>query len=149
MTAATLCQLCQSIPLHSLPRPSEQLHLYSDDKPGEDLTGLLNLSHRHHPSFSSLRVSAAVCLLCRQIEAEVDFTIANYVKTVDGYEKFWNPNFDLWITGRGEGGDGFWVCSTNASDDRRELVCFAAFGYCVEDSKLGCLGGVSIVKRRS
>ncbi|SPN99258.1 uncharacterized protein DNG_02295 [Cephalotrichum gorgonifer] len=150
MTSATLCQLCQSISLQSLPP-------FPDDSYRRTVSGRPNLQklvHReendpiptpfgfpHHLSLEALRAaSAASCELCRQIETGADGLLADLTSEKEWRAKYpevpaerGDPSFELWITKRGEGGDGFWVSTKCASEPENTLFIVATFGLCIDD----------------
>ena len=134
MAGATLCQVCQTIPLHDLtPFPDssytrslsgythvhELIHRPSHNDPVPP-----SLGFPHHPSLEALRAaSAAGCDLCREIEIQADDVLGD----IDQRNETWprlqkvptpagDPSFDLRVTARGEGGDGFWVVTKSESN---------------------------------
>lgn len=118
-----LCELCESILQQELPplpdeayrrtlsgKPHLQ-HLYKNDSGASlDSFGL-----RFHPDLDSLRRAAEEgCDLCRLIESQADAVLSD----IEGLDKpvlgiyQAQPTFDLYVTGRPDDGDGFWVLST-------------------------------------
>lgn len=152
MTTATLCQLCQSIPLDDLP-PFPDASYTRTLSGYKHLTQLVHremhdpipetLSFHHHPELESLRrASAAGCDLCRQIEVQADAVLADIAKRDAKWAGFpdvrslpGDPSFDLWVTGRGEGGEGFWVVAKSVSEAERLLFPIATFGFCADDGE--------------
>lgn len=150
MAAATLCQLCQSIPLHDLPNlpqhyiKSSEDGLHELDGRPEHLspTGTIPgpLGFPHHPDLESLRrASAAGCELCREIERGADGLLAAVMRHKSENPLAWSlvgdPTFDLWVTKRPEGGDGFWVVTKSSVEAEKFLYAIATFGLCTEDSE--------------
>lgn len=167
MPAATLCELCQSISFHDLPP-------FPDDSYIRTLSGYEHLQeaiHRekdplipeplgfhHHPDLEGLRrASAAGCELCRQVEIQADRLLGDVAEEkawIAGYPEVrarpTDPSFDLWVTKRGQGGDGFWVVTKSASMPEKELYIVATFGFCSENGELSAdlqPGGGSVVQR--
>ena len=152
MPAATLCELCQSIPFLDLPHfPDDSYTRTATGK--EHLQELIHhklddpipepLGFHHHPKLESLRrASAAGCELCRQIEIQADRLLediaerkARWVEYPSVATPTGDPSFDLWVTRRGEGGDGFWVSAKSVSKPDKLLFVVATFGFCAEDGK--------------
>ena len=148
-----LCPLCQRIPFHDLPP-------FPDSSYTRTLTGkvfLHNLIHRnsknepipeplglrHHPDLASLRAaSASGCELCREIERYADGVLENiaginaeYANSPKLLSQTADPSFELWVTRRGEGGDGFWVSTKSVSRPGHYLSVIATFGFCAESGE--------------
>lgn len=158
MSAATLCELCRSIPFQDLPP-------FPEDSYSVTLSGYKHIQeamHRsmhepipeplgfhHHPDLESLRrASAAGCELCCQIEIQADCLLGDFATRKEwyaGYPEVRKPaadsSFDLWLTKRSGTGDGFWVVAKSAANPKGFLHIIATFGFCSEDSKfVGPLG---------
>lgn len=145
---STLCQLCQTIPLNDLPR-------FPDDSYGRGLSGMPKLhtmwhfdtmeepcdplGFHYHDGLESLRsASASGCELCRLVEIEADALLVDIAERNLKYAKYpeeikqrhpLDPSFDLWITQRPEGGDGFWVIAKSMSEPKKRLFLVATFGF--------------------
>lgn len=141
-----LCYICKSIPFDHLPPFPEGEYVRT-------LTGLEHVqtlvrrrhvspdpaapSVRHHASLEGLRRAAAEgCELCRLIQCEAEAMLAE----LDGLQGLTNrcsygpPTFDMWLTKRPEGGQGFWVLSDCASGAwGPATVPVAAFGFVVAE----------------
>lgn len=146
-----LCQLCRSIDFASLPSfPSNSFHA--------GLTGKQYIQHyykardgssdvaadaetarrvRYHASIESLREAASTgCDLCALVQREVDALLAELAgleadETTKG--NYAAPTFDMWLTQRPEGGQGFWVISERSIRGRMETIMpIAAFVFVVE-----------------
>lgn len=142
-----LCNLCVSIPIEALPAfPSTYINTESKwsyihafvENTAEEHPGPPGSPHQ--PDLESLKTSAATCELCCLILNQIDRFIDEF-RAAEQDEFFRNtynkgyPGFDLWVTRRRAGGEGFWVLSTGKEKDRdrRSLFLLAAFGLCVTD----------------
>ncbi|KAJ3473215.1 hypothetical protein NLG97_g10444 [Lecanicillium saksenae] len=152
-----LCQLCQSIPFASLPIfPKDDRYAVGNGgsnivvliakpgDPGDDATTAKAAeSHKvkHHPNLDSLREAAAGgCELCVLILGEAEPLLAGLGELGDegspGRAAYPTPSFDMWLTKRPEGLDGFWVVSgpreSKAPTPFKMLLLVAAFGFVVD-----------------
>jgi hypothetical protein len=136
-----LCELCKSISWESLPvlpssywcgAPSwKYIHaFYRNDEPNDPVGRL------YHSSIENIRDSAEQCDLCNLILSAVDKVITELDGATE--EKILRYNsrpdrliFELSLTTRRDGGDGFWVFSK--SEDSRTIYLVAAIGFCVQD----------------
>ncbi|KAL8376007.1 hypothetical protein RB595_007220 [Gaeumannomyces hyphopodioides] len=153
----SLCEICKSIPLGTLPPfPSAATPVAIPEAPQYHHFVLNNnssssnnnnndppsLGFRYHEDRGGLWQSAAGgCGLCRLVEQQARRLVA-----VGGTEDAAAapgrqgphravPNFDLWVTARGGGaGDGFWVLSRCGDADRPDdaVAVVAAVGFCVD-----------------
>jgi hypothetical protein len=154
-----LCQLCQTVPFHDLPQfldesyfrsNSGQPNLHAMHRDTLEEVPILFGFH-HHPDLESLRrASTSGCELCRLIEIEADALLVDISERNLKYSQFpevlarldaCDPSFDLWITKRPKGGDGFWVVAKSASAPEELLFLVATFGFCSED-------GTSVVPKQ-
>jgi hypothetical protein len=154
---ANLCSLCKSIPFHDLPPFPDSsymrtlsgnkylhrlIHRAAANEPAPDPIPD-PLGFRHHPDLESLRASSAAgCDICREIKRLGDGVLADIEEDKKWYAEHprvqmnvCDPSFELWITKRGEGGDGFWVTTKSISEPARALFVIATFGYCVENGE--------------
>lgn len=97
---------------------------------------------RHHASLADLRRAADDgCKLCRLILAQADALLTE-LKTVTPARRNQDylPNFEMWLSQRGDGGQGFCVMS-NIGDPANgtKIVPVAAFGFVVDDGMSGLL----------
>lgn len=83
--------------------------------------------HQSHWGFRT----AAGCEICRLIETQAD-GLLDYIET----SKFptrglgpARPLFDLWLTKRPYGGDGFWVLTNSTRGTGRALLILAAITF--------------------
>jgi hypothetical protein len=147
---AKLCSLCQRIPFHGLPPFPDSsytgtisgmqylVELFRDDTKHKPVPEPLGL--RHHADLASLRSAAASgCDLCREIERHADCVLGDIASVKAMYAdsprvslKPGDPTFELWVTRRGEGGDGFWVSTKSASSGDKYLFVIATFGFCAD-----------------
>ena len=141
-----LCDICKSIPFEDLPPFPEEEYIRT-------LTGLEYVqtivrnrdasrdatasSVRHHANIEGLRGAAAKgCELCLLIQGEADAMLAE-LDGLEGLMKRYSdgpPTFDMWLTKRPDGGQGFWVlseCSTSVGGT--EIVPVAGFGFAVAE----------------
>lgn len=94
------------------------------------------LGFLHHPTLESLRqASATGCGMCRLIETQAD-GLLNYIEI----NKLFNPGisevrprFDLWLTKRPYGADGFWVLTNSTWRSDLVLLILAAITYFCDD----------------
>jgi hypothetical protein len=154
---AKLCSLCQRIPFHDLPPFPDSsytrtvsgkqflLQLIRDNDPEHKQEPVPEpLGLRHHPDLASLRsASAAGCDLCREIERHADCVLEDIASIKARYADSprvslnpGDPSFELWVTRRGEGGDGFWVSTKSASRRDNLLFVVATFGFCAESGEV-------------
>ena len=154
MAAASLCQLCQSIPFHDLPELPfgyvggggclEALYREPRIRPDQSYDILEPLEgpvgFPHHPDLESLRrASAAGCELCRELERATN-TMQEAVawrKAEDPHmrEALDDPTFDLRLTKRSPCGDGFWVVTRSLVKADEVLYVVGTFGFCAEDGE--------------
>ena len=97
-------------------------------------------SVRHYANIEGLRRAAAEgCGLCLLIQGEADAILAE-LDGLEGLMKHYSgspPTFDMWLTKRPEGGQGFWVlseCSTSAKG--AVTIPVAAFGFALAECML-------------
>ncbi|CAG8980640.1 hypothetical protein HYALB_00012721 [Hymenoscyphus albidus] len=91
----------------------------------------------YHKSLEDLQASAEMCDLCKLILVQADHLIAEF----EGLNKSNlirqnSPSFDLWLTKRRHGGDGFWVFTSGTPRLINRHVTFflvAAVGICVAE----------------
>jgi len=147
-----LCQVCQATPWHDLPRfPDESCVTTRSSWPNfhriihrdtlEDLPDPFGF--HHHAGLENVRnASASGCELCRMIEIEADALLVDIAERNLKHSQSSrvltrkdpaDPSFDLWITRRPEGGDGFWMVTKSASAPDRLLYLVATFGFCSEN----------------
>jgi hypothetical protein len=148
--SATLCQQCQSIPFHDLPpfpdgsydrtlSGYEDFHTFLHYDRNDEIPNPFGF--QHHTNLESLRrASASGCELCRQIETHADGVLADIATKNARYAQFpevkfgaHDPSFNLWITKRPDGEEGFWVSTKSASAPDRLLFPISTFGFCSED----------------
>lgn len=110
--------------------PSKNLPRFAEDRYIKTLTGLQHVHTlvinrqsceeeeepriKYHRDVSSLRRAAAAgCGLCRLIEGQADAILAEIDGLDDAQRELDGalPNFDMWLTKRPDGGEGFWVLS--------------------------------------
>lgn len=137
----TLCEICQSIPLEDLPSFPRLDDLFytghlvfirlgkDDDRWPPDTLGFA-----HHPNIDSLRQSSAVgCELCHILEVQVDEAIIG----IETYEKTRGISvscrFDLWLTRRMHGGDGFVLLTPIETTRGSYVLMLAAMVFCCDE----------------
>lgn len=141
-----LCDICKSIPFEDLPPfPEEEyfrtltgLEYVQTLVPNKDVSRDATASSvRHHASIEGLREAAAEgCELCLLIQGEADVMLAELEGLEGVMEQYSNflPTFDMWLTKRPDGGQGFWVLSEcNPSVRGTVTVPVAAFGFAVAE----------------
>ncbi|KJZ74886.1 hypothetical protein HIM_05795 [Hirsutella minnesotensis 3608] len=135
----TLCYVCQAIPFQILPSfPDESYVRLWSDYPGIHELLLKNGSRPPSPigfhyqsCLENLRITSTLgCELCRHVEKKADDLLADiasmYAKDKDPRRA--DPSFDLWITARPEGGDGFWIFTISESTAEKQLFLLAVLG---------------------
>ncbi len=100
----------------------------------------------HHSSLETLGASASNCELCGLIHSSVSRFVTSYHKA-EGDPVFsyyedksglgFPSNFQLWLTERFNGGDGFFVFVRGVSE--RSIFLVATVGFCVEDGMPWCV----------
>lgn len=156
-----LCKLCSSIPFQALPLfPQEQfvarltgrkyIHQFYRKKNDSSHTAAATTAGaavetrvKHHPSIELVREAAAGgCNLCTLIQGQADLLLAeleDFKESRSGRGRpYFPPSFDMWLTQRPDGGQGFWVMSEASVDGggANVIMPIAAFGFVVEAGML-------------
>ncbi|KAJ3498975.1 hypothetical protein NLG97_g706 [Lecanicillium saksenae] len=97
-------------------------------------------SVRYHSSIETLREAAAAgCELCILVLGEANALLAELAaleKDSTRLGRHSAPLFDMWLTQRPEGGQGFWVISDQKFPRRAAVIMpIAAFGFVVEEDE--------------
>lgn len=143
-----LCDLCQTIPHQELPPYPEEYECYfsagdyffparrRDSHQKNTQREPLGLGLPHHPTLESLRqASAAGCEICRLVETQAD-GLLGHIETYGPAKHSLGrayPLFDLWLTKRPYGGDGFWVLTSSTHGTGRVLLILAAVIFSCDD----------------
>ena len=141
----SLCDLCASIPLEGLPPFPEERYIKTlSGKPHFQCMVLKREydeapeppKFQHHADLESLRHAAgAGCGLCRLIEAQVDAILGD-IGSLDARRRDvygLPPSFDLWLTKRPKGGQGFWAVTSCGGKRDDAIIPVATIGFCAED----------------
>ncbi|KAJ4148425.1 hypothetical protein LMH87_002895 [Akanthomyces muscarius] len=145
--AMTLCDICGSIAFGNLPPfPTNEYQLTLSGlqhvhmlvvKRGTSKEAIVALSRvRHHASLASLRTAADNgCELCALILAQADALLTELETLQNGQRSEDHlPTFDMWLSQREEGGQGFCVWSNSVDHaDGARIVPVAAFAFVVSD----------------
>lgn len=139
----TLCDLCRSIPLNDLPpfppkyfthkNGWRYINYFYPRELGLDTTGI---GIPHQPDLRSLQYSAKTCDLCGVILGRLDL-VTSQLKDLENDAAFIKmqgsgpPVFDLFLTQRKGGGNGFLVMCNG--DNQYGIYLMAAVGICTED----------------
>lgn len=149
----SLCGICSSIDFQNLPAfPTAEYQLYLaglqhaqvfSKKRGTSDDAIAALSRvRHHPSLANLRTAVDNgCKLCKLILAQADALLAE-LQTLrpERYRNDYLPTFDMWLSQREEGGQGFCVMSSSGDQPGcARVVPVAAFGFVMGDGMLRSL----------
>lgn len=143
----TLCDICGSIAFENLPPfPTNEYQLTLSGlqhvhmlvvKRGTSKEAIVALSRvRHHASLASLRTAADNgCELCALILAQADALLTELETLQNGQRSEDHlPTFDMWLSQREEGGQGFCVWSNSVDHaDGARIVPVAAFAFVVSD----------------
>lgn len=147
----SLCDLCKRIPFDNLPsvpagfwngRPSEKyihpFYSFSEERYADPL------GHPHQRNLEELQASAEKCELCKLLATQAELFVAEY-NGLDEKNRFRGdayggyPDFDLWLTKRRDGGDGFWVFTSGKdrfNGKRETIFLLATVGFCVTEGSL-------------
>ncbi|OAA69242.1 Heterokaryon incompatibility [Akanthomyces lecanii RCEF 1005] len=143
----TLCDICSSIAFENLPPfPTNEYQLTLSGlqhvhmlvvKRGTSKEAIAALSRvRHHASLASLRTAADNgCKLCALILAQSDALLTELETLQNGQRSEGHlPTFDMWLSQREEGGQGFCVWSNSVDHaGGARIVPVAAFAFVVGD----------------
>ncbi|XWX01535.1 hypothetical protein V2A60_009563 [Cordyceps javanica] len=139
-----LCQTCQSIPFGNLPpfpkdeyraglSGLEHVHPFSR-RGGTAAQDVPTTRVRHHASLEGLgRAAADGCELCVLIRAQADALLAELETPKAKEGRYSPPDFDMWLTQRCDGGQGFWVWSAPTFNSRAAVLPVAAFAFVVSE----------------
>lgn len=140
-----LCDLCQTISHQDLPPYPEEYECYvstgdyffpAKRRDRNKNTQPEPLGFPHHPTLESLRqASAAGCEICRLIKTQAD-GLLGHIETYGPAKHSLGrayPLFDLWLTKRPYGGDGFWVLTNSSHGTGRVLLILAAIVFSCDD----------------
>ena len=143
-----LCDLCRTIPHQGLPSYPEEYKCYFSAGdffyPARHRDNHQNrqpepLGFPHHQTLKSLRqASAENCEICRLIETQAD-GLLDHIETYGPPKHSLGrayPLFDLWLTKRPHGGDGFWVLTNSTRGTGRVLLILAAIVFACNDGSL-------------
>ncbi|CAG8949109.1 hypothetical protein HYFRA_00002238 [Hymenoscyphus fraxineus] len=146
----SLCELCKAIPIADLPslpplvwnqRSESRFHRFLSPPEAD-----FQESHGwpYHKSLKDLQASAEMCDLCKLILVQAEQFIAGLEELDESdFIRQTSSSFDLWLTKRRHGGDGFWVFTSGTPRLIKRHVTFflvAAVGICVaEDSPMAKL----------
>jgi hypothetical protein len=145
----TLCELCKSIPLDGIPpfprnywngRSSwKYIHVFIESQEISQPGTIKQVGLPHYPNLRALRDSANTCHLCNLILTAVDNVVAELNDVTEEKILRYNnrpgrPTFELWLTKRRDGGDGFWVFSSG--DASSDFYLVAAVGFCVKEGMI-------------
>lgn len=151
-----LCKLCKSISFSTLPPfPQEQfaagltgrkyIHQFyrrkhdSSNAAAAAVVAAAEARTKHHATIELLREAAVEgCNLCTLIQGEALLLlaeIADFDESRGGRGRpYFPPSFDMWLTQRPDGGQGFWVMSEASADGGggNVIMLIAAFAFVVE-----------------
>jgi hypothetical protein len=140
-----LCDICKEVPFGDLPPfPEEE---YFRTLTGLEYVQILVRNKvdsrdgtasgvRHHANIENLRKAAAEgCELCRLIQGEAHVLLTELEGLEGPMKEYYNPpTFNMWLTKRPGGGQGFWVLSECRPSVRGAMaIPIAAFGFTVAE----------------
>lgn len=143
------CNICKSISFEDLPPFPEEgymktitgLRYIHSLFPNSKLTEAQSLGTvKYHGNIIDLQHAAANgCELCQLIKDQTDALLAE-LDSLDHHQRvleYSPPTFDMWLTKRPEGGNGFWVlsaCHKTFEDEPPATLPIAAIAFGATES---------------